>query len=719
MSDLKPVDISKGAHFSLTQRMREWSGWRDASLVFGTPVVSPWADTNDETHTFTANADVLVLNPNRVIRTLTPFRLRQEAILTGALIHEAGHARYSRWLPETPEALAAWRHSDGSVVTNGTLAFARLFEEPRVEGHMSANAKDVGITGLDWTLRATVAYLMPMTDLSVHHGKQMMQLIQSWALRAGRAFAVGHWTGRPAPQWANDFTSLVHDAIYNHLLNIRGVDEDALLFGDATDDKGANNDTHGIINILRAMYICDDHTGTTMIDLAKRALDMLFPETPEDERPTPDAGCDGAPGDAAEDSTSEAGDDGEGDESGEGGEGNTEPEDEGSGDDPGAGDSGDDDADPSDEGSEQGESDEQDSDGDQEGDESDSPADNSGDEGSDADDGASPSTDEADDHPGMTDEEANAYEDLKAALADVEAAANREAATEQAEQSSAQPSAQETEAFGASDGPSKSDNTGGWRRPDLDEREMQKAAEKFLRDMISPTETSKVSLSQDPAPNVDGGALAAWRAAGARQDPKFFVRHRREVMPSPPVKVAVLVDVSASMSVLQKPSALLSWAIAAAAIDLRNFAGRGVQVESTLIHWGSTAEVIQRNGELLPGIRERDCRQGTTVMGDALRLVEEQIPGFFDADEQANRLLVQFTDWQLAPWCEAEVTPMLHEAMMNGVNMLSVLPYNNEADLRDIVNTLPLEARHRSMSITYKREQPSSVWDSAAKMLNR
>lgn len=685
-----PVTISTGAHAAITARVKQWSGWRDATLKFGTPVMSPWADTDFETRTITCNADVLMLNPNRVLRTLTPFRLRQEAIITGSLIHEAGHARFSHWMPRNKEQAENWRHPDGAEITHPEVAFARMVEEARIEGHMTAQARIVQIEGLDWTMRATVAYLLPFTDLSPQADRQLMQLINSWALRAGRAIAVGHWTGRPIPQWANDFTSLVHQRIEKHLLELRGLTEDEALFGG--DDKGANADTREVLNLIRSMMVCEDHTGTTMVDLAKRVLDILFPETDPEDMPTPEAGCSGVPeedgeeataapesdeqGDAGEESDSEAGDDAEGDEEGEDGEGNTDPEDEGSGDEPGAGDSGD-------------ESDEA---------------------------GATDSTEAGD---GMSDEAANDLADVQAALEDIEEASQREAKAEQAEESAAAPTAQEQTSLGASDGPSESATANGWRQPDKVERETQASAGKMLRDMIEPTESSKVALTETPAANVDGAALAAWRAAGARQDPRFFIRHHRQVQPSPPVQIAVLVDVSASMNVLQKPSALLSWSVAAAALDLRNFAGRGTQVESTLIHWGSTAEVIQPNGTPLPGIRERECRQGTTVMGDALRLVEEQIPGFFDVPATpVNRLLVQFTDWQLAPWCRQEVTPMLRTALMNGVNMLSITPWANDGDLREIVHGLPSEARERSQSIVYNTKRPD-IWPEAAKMLAR
>jgi hypothetical protein len=195
----------------------------------------------------------------------------------------------------------------------------------------------------------------------------------------------------------------------------------------------------------------------------------------------------------------------------------------------------------------------------------------------------------------------------------------------------------------------------------------------------------------------------------------FFLRTKREVMPTPPIKIAILVDVSGSMDVMQEPSALLSWALASAAFDLRNFAGRGAQIESTLIHWGDKARVIQPNGVLLPGLRTVECREYTDAMGEALGLVEQQIPGFFDiGDRPENRLLVHFTDWGLGN--KTGIVEYTSRAMEAGVNMLSVMPAGGRRQLDSILMQCPVK-RGRSDVLTYNPMFPEAIWDEASKVL--
>jgi hypothetical protein len=678
----EPVTVSDEALRALSTKMRQWSGWSDSHIVFGDPSKygSPFAACDHTTHRFTANADRLVLNPNRVLLTVTPFRLRQEAVLTGALLHEAGHARHSKWLPRDAETAAAkpLLHSDGTVPTRQTVALARLMEEPRVEGLQALHAANIGAAGLGWTMRASAAHLLPTTTLSADPDQKIMDLITSWALRAGRQIALAHWTNLSPRQWVQDFTSLLHVTITAHL----AASTDA----DGTEGIVASN----IITRLREMAVVTDDTGPTMINMAREVLELLFPETDSDEQPMPGEGCtSGAPEDSDE-SESEAGEGGEGDESGSEGEGNTEPEDEGEGTDPGAGDAGPDEA-------EQEEEDE--------------------------DEGASPSTEsdddtEAEQEPDDT-ESTDTESDLAKALADMEAESKDQTVDEAGGEGDIDPDEEADSASGAGMG-GFGDMGGGWRRPKKDEREIAKGAERFLRDLIAPSEALKRTLDDAPSAMVDGAAMAAWKAGGQRTAPRFFVRSRRSVEPSPPVRVAILVDVSGSMEELQAPSAVLSWALASAALDLRNFAGRGQQIESCLIHWGSDARVIQRNGQMLPGIKEFNCIEGTNAMHEALGLVEEEMPGFFDITETpTNRLLVQFTDWELSGYTRYPSTPIIARALEAGVNMLTVAPHDyseRRACLPEILAECKVQ-RGSSSLLRYDKRFPGQVWDNAAKAL--
>jgi hypothetical protein len=679
-----PVEISDEARYALAVKMREWSGWRDGKVVFGKPDISPWAMTDHNTRTFTLNADPLILNPHRVLLTVTPFRLRQEAVLTGVMLHEAGHARHTLWRPRTHEAQAAFVHGPesphaGEPVNNPTMRLAVLMEEARIEGLMARSADNIGARGLEWTLRASSAKLTPMTDVSTNPDQQVMDLISSWALRSAKRLAIHHWDPHHTiPPWVGDLTSLLNGVLTKHI-----TDNETDPFAEPVTTK-----VQKVISSLLMMAVCVDDRGTYMVDTARDVLDILFPETPPEDQPEAGEGCTAQPGDAAEESDSESGDDGEGDEEGEGGEGNTDPEDEGSGDDPGAGDSGDDDADP------------------------DKPDDGEPDESDKGGDG-----DEVSDESDTGESEAQPESPLAKALRALEQQA-QSAAEDEAEED-----AEKAEQEGGTTGGEGGEGTDGnqWRLPSREEREIQKGAERFLRKLIEPNEQSKVTLTDQPSSMVDGAALSEWKAGGQQREPHFFKRTRRSIEPSPPVKIAILADVSGSMDELQKPTAVLSWALSAAALDLRNFAGRGQQIESCLIHWGSRAEVIQAVGQQLRGIREYECYQGTDAMAEAFDLVEEQMPGFFDlTDKPVNRLLVQFTDWDLSRWSGYKETGRgVARLLAAGVNMLSVVPkgYSTRRTALPEFLQAAREQRGRNSLIKYNPMFPGQVWDTAAELL--
>ena len=64
-----PVQISPEARRALSEKVREWTGWRTGSLVLGKPGVSPYAECDHEAKTITVNPESLILNPNRVLLT--------------------------------------------------------------------------------------------------------------------------------------------------------------------------------------------------------------------------------------------------------------------------------------------------------------------------------------------------------------------------------------------------------------------------------------------------------------------------------------------------------------------------------------------------------------------------------------------------------------------------------------------------------------------------
>jgi hypothetical protein len=642
----KPVNISGDAHRDLANLIRKWSGWPGAALVFGEPIpeVSPYAMTEQDEQRFTINANMLVLNPNRVLRTITPFRLRQEAVLTGVMLHEAAHARFSRWRPTKPGQ--TWTHDDtGEPVTKAEASLACLMEEARIEGLMALKSEEFGADGLDWTIRASAAALLPMTSEALA-GATIMDLIKSWALRAGRQIALTHTVHLTQRTWVNDFNALLQRSLVDHCREVSGREVDGIT---ATQkliemvkwdgkDTGLSDDP------------APDNTESWMVDMARDVLALLYP----------DGGAPEAGGGCAMPSQIQGQSGAEGDDQGSGGG-----------------------SDPS---------------------EDDSPGDGESESGI----GAS----DTDDEGSGKGEEPWWAQDLR----HVENEGSEQCRFESKEkQGETPPKPSMIKSAGGGDGGAM----GGWREPDKDERGVAANAEKFLRDLINPSESSTVTVTDQPSATVDGAALSAWRAAGARTDPKFFRRTRREVEPTPPVKIAVLVDVSSSMSALQKPSALLSWALASAALDLRNFAGRGAQVSSCLIHWGTAVEVVQGVGGTLPGIREVPCNQGTRAMDRALALVEEQIPDFFTVPSKPeNRLLVQFTDWELYGSL-SQTTQYVSRALEAGVTMLTVAPpsgLGRSSRLATILRECPIQRGHNTV-INYSDSEPHAVWDEAARML--
>jgi hypothetical protein len=556
-------------------------------------------------------------------------------------------------------------HSDGQPATAQCVAVARLMEEPRIEGLMARDADRIGAHSLGWTMRASAAHLMPMTTLATDPDQQIMDLITSWALRAGRQYALEHHTDHALRGWVQNFTTLLYSTFVTHLTAAqdRGADTDPMV------------DAQKIINGLIAMTGVTDDTGPTMIDTARVVLDLLFPETDpsEEGQPMPGSGCaessdeDEAEQDEAEQDESAPSEDGEPDKGedpteDEAGEGEGEPE---------AG------------------------------------------EGE-----AEPEAGEGEAEPGATAStgtEEGDQSELAKALASMEQEAKGE--TEEEVEEAETEAEEEVSGNGAGSG-AGSGIEGGYRRPTKDERVIQKGAERFLREMIDMSESSTISLTDAPSSVVDGAALAAWKAGGQRSDPRFFIRTRRQIEPSPPVKVAILVDVSSSMDELQKPSAVLSWALSSASLDLQNFAGRGQRVESCLIHWGYSARVIQSPGEMLPGIKEHSCSEGTSAMAEALRLVKQEMPGFFDiGDQPVNRLLVQFTDWEL--WGHHDVTPLIGEALASGVNMLTVAPQNyrpRSSSLDAILKGCPVQRGAASL-LRYDPRSPDQVWKHATEAL--
>ena len=740
----KAVSISGAATLAYANHLRKWSGWPNATLVWGRPSeASPYARTEHTTRTFTINADLLVRNPNRVVRNVTPFRLRQEAIMTGCMLHEAGHAQFTHWVPRTEEGWAEWKHSDGSPVEQTTAAFARVFEEPRVEARMAQTAQARGIAGLEWTMRASAAQLLPVTEVSVDPAQGLMDMIVSWAVRAGRQLALERLTTYTAKQWAHDFSDMLEAAIMNHLIAL-GVDH-----------YRANDDALDVMEKLVAMvsagFRADE--GAYMVDTARDALSILFPETDQDDMPQPGAGA-GACSVAGDPSDSgDSGDSGDSDDSDDAdkqdassgagsGSGQESAEDDSEGSEDGAGGSGQGAEGGS--GSGSGSDEDGDEDSDEDGTGSGAGSDEDGDEDSDdSDSAAEAALNQQADRATQIEDIENTAKDYGSDPSDMDVTLDEDSDPDDGGNGSSNggssdnngsPTGDQQSGQGAGSGDFDRgilNGMDGWRPPVLADREEQRHAERFLRSMLDPTETTKLMLTDSPSSIIDGAALSAWKAAGGGRDPRFFRHAQRTVQPTPPVKIAILVDVSMSMEVMQYPSARLSWALASAALDLQNFAGRGRQVESCLIHWGSYARVIQHVGQLTPGLREFPCKEYTEVKHEAYQLIEKEMPGFFNLPEpghESNRLIVTFTDWELGGYSERTLLPWMHRAQAAGVNTLSVVPapgrfggYNQSRSrlpwIEDQLSRSMAPVRGKHSMVGYDPTKPDAVWTEAAKLL--
>lgn len=612
----EPVRVSGAAHKRLASMVRRWSGWDRGSLRFEQMDEGRIAHVDHVEQSMTVDIDRLLLNPNRVLMTVTPFRLRQEAVLTGVLLHETGHTLYSKWPPRTPEALAEMKHGDGTPVEAETLKFAKVLEEPRVERRVAQNAGKMGAAHLSWTMRAAAAHLLPPTELSSDPSQRVMDLVEAWVKRAGRAYAYADAMSEPVPKWVSQFDLLVEDEVLAHLESLED-NPDSDYKGDPFADAGT------VMSILQRLPRVEDDEGTTVLDAAKTLLDLLFEHDPNAPGGGSGGGC----------SSMTAPSEGEGD--------------------------------------------------------------------------------------------VDSDSDLAKALAKAEATAEEAEKDEAESQAKSAPESEDPK----DDKPARQGQQGGsgsevfdgvWRKPTPEEHGLKRGAERVLRAVVEPTERAVTRLSESPAATVDPAALAAWKAGGQVKEPRFFKRTKREVIPAPPVRVAILVDVSESMDTMQEPSAFLSWALASAALDLRNFAGQGTSVESCLIHWGNAARTIQQPGELLPGIRTVACNEGTReeAMADALLKADQMMPGFLDnpTGKPENRLIVQFTDWQLSGGQNvAKPDHPVQRALASGARMLSISP--NQLGMGGWWDVYPLVADHPNTRAVVYGGNEEQVWDEAARLL--
>ncbi len=263
---LDEYQISDRATTTLESHLARWTGWGTASLEF-TCDKAPIAGTNLATREVVVNPDVTIRNPLKVLDLVTPFRLRQEGILTGTLLHEAAHARYTQW------------RGHAGQYPEQVLALATVLDEPRIEAYFRTEARENGAFGLGWTLLASAARHCPPTSLT-HDAMSVMDCVNLWVLTAGRhhAFDTVSNAGRPStsgtPSWVSRMDSVLVMALSAHA----SAHEEAY---------GEKVSWAAIKALLGTAVASEDHEGPTMLDLAQSILDALYPGVPPEERPSP------------------------------------------------------------------------------------------------------------------------------------------------------------------------------------------------------------------------------------------------------------------------------------------------------------------------------------------------------------------------------------------------------------------------------------------------
>ena len=109
----------------------------------------------------------------------------------------------------------------------------------------------------------------------------------------------------------------------------------------------------------------------------------------------------------------------------------------------------------------------------------------------------------------------------------------------------------------------------------------------------------------------------------------------------------------------------------------------------------------------------------------ALAEVDNQMPGFFRKEEEGkrtNRLLVQFTDWELNGSTAAQAHLRVGEALNAGVDMLTVSPPGSRLDMSNwshfrAIKTANAFAPGRNVVVPYSPYNPDAVWNAAQELL--
>lgn len=687
--------ISPQAIETLRGYMKDWSGWDDLKLSLGKPQQTSIGETDHLNHHITINPDEVLLNPNKVLTSVTPFRLRQEAVMTGVMLHEAAHARFSTWRPRTPKDRAIWTLADGSLVTPAIEQLAVLVEEARIEGAMATKySPDIGkkLTDADkltssllWTLLASAMKFVPATQLPTDPDEQVMSVISAWVLRSARmdrlpSYVLGGKVNFSS--WSKDYLAILHKTVLNHFerLDLEHPNAGDNQASTSPSPKHKSGKTRRVLSLLQSMVAWRDIPNTPTkayyssrlkkrifpaalnVEFAAEVIGLLYPHLDDDQVPTPPtSGCGfGQPQDQQDQQDQQ-----------EGGQDNG-----------------------------QNQQDQKDQGG------------QSNSDGSSSDSTGGSSSSAGSSQNQQLQQIQQQQEKLNKALQNLDRKAIQKI------QQSVHEIVNSREEIKLDTVLPQYTQT-----PTKEDRALADQASKFLRHRIDAAEVMISSLSDTPSANVDGAALSAWKASGQVQSPHFFRRDRRDVRPSPPIQIGILVDISGSMEPMQQPSARLAWSLASAARDLSNFAGRGTQVSMSMVHWGSTARVVVGANDKVQGLHIAPCNEGTHRMGDGLELLEREMPGFLrGSDVPTNRLLIQFTDWEIFGSGFSHAKAVLDLALDTELSMISVMPDENNflnaglAQHNRAVGDHALSPRVKTM--TFKKGDDDKVWETATALLN-
>ena len=180
-------------------------------------------------------------------------------------------------------------------------------------------------------------------------------------------------------------------------------------------------------------------------------------------------------------------------------------------------------------------------------------------------------------------------------------------------------------------------------QPTAADRELYHRAREWMQQQVEPTvtETEHGQWLPTGGARLDVRSMVRDDMAGHRGTQRTdWSRVSETVKPAPPVKVAIMLDGSGSMSSMARPSASIAWAAANAAADLP-------ESRTVSVVYGNAAQVTQAPGHLpARTVAVSNTDGGTEAFIDAAEMVEQAL--WLDEkvadDEPTNVLIIIVSD---------------------------------------------------------------------------